>query len=411
MRIHSYSLLFILSLCSWGTLTQGKEPKAASQAALEERQILTLPEYAVPLLYGTDKAPVLGTILDGYLYYGGAYLKGNCTGRGLYRFALMPDQRSEPAEETVLDPETHPCISRITTDGKDLFVLVEVQTEKETKAEVKVLSEGKLVALSERFPSWSAEVRWLHHREENRSLEPWFTDKTEALLFGAQSDGSVKRLLAHPKLPQKIGLSEGSFGNPGTRRGRFRTLAGFEALSRLNGVGGFTWDQDHYGYALLKSSDNSEFSQLFVMNLATLEVNGTYGGESPDIDREPELDKAGASAFALRNAVALLPAEHGVVIEDHTDYQNEWNALYYFPNEGAKVYRVQIPPEALEGVVGVSRYEQGYLISQPGEGRIIWYGRNNPFSPKVFPPRDIRLNALSDSEVQKLSKRAGEKDE
>lgn len=412
-RIH-FSALLMSFFGVLGHPILGKDADTDRLQAEKEREVLTQPKQAVPLLYGSEKSPVLATILNGYLYYSSAKQKGDCIGRGLYRFALAPEKRGEIAEETVLDPEKYDCISRITTDGNHLFLFIEFQKDNETQLGIRAMSDLDLRAdrvLRDRFPAWAAEGLWLAHREEDRTQEPWNSQGSTSYpaLTGVQSDGWMRRLVTNEKIPNKIGLESVSVSKANQARGLFRTNTRFEAQSRLYWQAGLTWDIAQNGYALLKPTEPNGFSQLLVLNLSKLEVRGIFGGETPDMDLETKLDKEGNRAVALRHAVAILPADYGVIIEDHTDYQNEWNALFYFPSEGSSVYRVQIPPEALEGMMGTSLYHKGYVISQPSEGRVIWYGQNTPFSVKTFPPRDLSLNTLSDTELKELSKQTGEK--
>ncbi len=414
MSRKSTRLILTIVLIVLGHRGLGKEAETGRTPGEQERLVLTHPKYAVPLLYGSEKSPVLATILKGYLYYSGAKLKGDCIGRGLYRFSLAPEKRGEVTEETVLDPEKYDCISRITTDGNHLLLYIEFRKNNETQLGIRVMSDldaEAVLPIRDKFPAWAAEILWLAHREEDRTKEPWNSHGSSSMpdLIGFQSDGWMRRVITNEKVPDKIGLDSISISTANKARGFFRTNAQFEAASRLYWPGGLTWDTAENGYALLKPNESNGFSQLLVLNLSKLEVKGIFGGETPDMDLEKELDKEGDRAFALRHAVALLPANYGVVIEDHTDYQNEWNALFYFPSDGARVYRVQIPPEALEGIAGTSLYQQGYIISQPSEGRVIWYGQNSPFPVKLFPPRDLRLNSLSETEVKELSKPIGDK--
>lgn len=357
-----------------------------------ERESLTRPKILVPLLYGSKYAPVLGTLVGNTLYYSNVRARGRCVGEGLIALDIRDGERKE-----IELPVKLPCVVSLHTDSAALYVY---GGENEKALNLFRLVEGALQPALEGAAPWSAGMLWRRMQIEEKTQVPWFTQQAIPISLSVLSPEQVSVTMALPA-DRSARLTFSITPSPDKKKpligvAPIEVPKGFQPLNNVS-------HDSHGRYYMTAKTDQNAIRVLVWTDPSKAPV--AIGGDYPfEGDEWLEADVEGKDSVLLRDPI-ISTARYGVLIHDRTEFANELNSILYYGPAEAKLHRVQISTNLLEGVEGVSLCRGGLLITQKKDRMIFWAGTTSPFDTRMFPPRNTRLQIIRNSTAQKTDEK------
>ncbi len=334
------------------------------------------PKIKITLLSRSRVSPTRAVLVDNVLYYATRSVVAKCPSEAsdLYAYSL-----SEKKERKIL---SIPCIERIDTDGKNIYILHHTNENEPSYTKLES-NDIKPVLSDEANALLEARMTMKMHQEEvteEGKVFPFFFANGDRLLV-------VKSITPSEGAPVYLSdlfrLDNQKPVNPTTGSVALKLGAGKAIIWECQNL---SFLGDHITLAISEVRD--QFSQIVVLSAVDGKLIRTVGGTNP-LPKNWGDKPVPAERWAVRKPSFLLAIPGGFFVADRTAWTTEARAVSYFSEKEGLFYRVGIFSKHLEGL---SYTLGGLVVSYPNEGEVAWFGTTNPFSNETVRSEDVVPN-------------------
>jgi hypothetical protein len=366
-----FLILCAILKSGWGIAAEDWWPE--KKALLTPRNSKT----SVVLLEKSKFAPTSAVISGNFVFYTNAKTSGRCRGNNVYRSQIFPfDEKQHDVLVSAVG-----CVTALHVDGDTVYVTYDNETgdTKMIRLSVNDAMGPKPADPGDTFWDNLAQASFLFdsvaHKEKlslvNRKASFSFSDARALTLVRFLPSAGPRLLLSRiedfsdPALPARIVDIKFSalmdLDSVVSRSSRLRRLELREAVESSGKI-----------YLTISDSAYEEelFSSVLVVDIIKNALVNVLGSSLAGRTKEP-WQEISENRWWVRKGRWLTPTEHGFVIADRTEYDQETRTLSYYLEPEHKFFRLDLPTE---NIGGLSFHANGMVVSHPQSGEVRWMG-------------------------------------